>query len=605
MVVGVGAAAAALVSGGVLLGGPDATAYKPLRPFTVDHWRRYTRLMVLDNGQYWVTEDWQDLFAEDVFRGFDDAWLIVPEGNGKTTLLGGFALYHGDHTEDAAVPMAAASRNQCGLLFGQAGGFVRRSPGMRKRFRVYKGYRRVDCLRTGGMIEVFPADERTGDGILFTLAIIDELHRHKDLALYRTWSGKEGKRDGQLVVISTAGEPRTDFEDVRAAMVRSGHDVRKVGRFTRSAGDDSVIHEYALTIKDDPNNLELVKSANPFSGITVETLGKARAKPSFSLPHWLRMKCNVATRIDFAAVGEAEWDGRGVDGVDIPVGVPVDVGCDLGWKQDTTAIVPLWDRRNVEVVRDAAAAAELWRVVGAAQAAQAADWAVAAELSARGELQGLERTEGDARFLFGKASILEPPRDGNSLDPSLVEDAFRAIHARNPIGRVVLDPRAGGEQLAKWLTKQPEWMSDDDGDVVLWVRDGGWRPARRGEVGEPRSLLDQEGRPLGGLGVIVVIREQSPALQGDASERFMEGLRLRMFQHSKDPRLTRQVLNAVLREMPGGLRRFDRPAEARKSKTEDRREIDGIVAASSVYAEVTAGDPKVSIYEEKDLLILD
>lgn len=543
--------------------------------------------MTLDDGRYWEVEDWQNLFVEDIFRGYSDAWLIVPEGSGKTTLLAGLSLYHADHTEDASVPMAAASRNQCGLLFGQAAGFVRRSPGMRRRFRVYKGYRRIDCHRTGGVIEVFAADEKTGDGILFTLAIIDELHRHKDLGLYRTWSGKEGKRDGQLVVISTAGEPRTDFEDVRAAMVRQGSDVHKEGRFTRSASADGVIHEYALTLKDDPHNLELVKLANPFSGVTVETLGKAHNKASFSLPHWLRMKCNVATRIDFAAVGEAEWVGRGVDGVDIPPGVPVDVGCDLGWKQDTTAIVPLWDRRNVEVVRDPAASAELWRVVEALQDAQAADWEVA-QAASSGQLAG-----GDARYLFGRPSILTPPRDGNSLDPDMVEDAFRAIHRRNPIGRVVIDPRAGGEQLAKWLTKQPEWITDDDGGLVL------------GADGEPQPLLDQEGRPLGGLGVIVVIREQTPALLGDAAERFMEGLRLRMYQHCKDDRFSRQVLNAVLREMPGGLRRFDRPAEARNSKTEDRREIDSIIAASSVYAEVTAGGPAVSIYEEKDLLILD
>lgn len=575
---------------GVLLG-EDRTAYKPLRPFTVDHWRRYTRLMRLDNGLYWTTEGWQDDFAEDVFRGYSEAWLIVPEGNGKTTLLGGFSLYHGDHREDAKVPMAASSRDQCGLLFGQASGFVRRSPGMNKRFRVYKGYRKISCLRTGGEIEVFAADERTGDGILFTLAIIDELHRHKDLALYRTWSGKEGKRDGQLLTISTAGEPRTDFEDVRAALVRDATDVRRSGRYTRaekvevepdgSRSLEAVIHEFALTKEDDPEDLELVKAANPFSGITVRTLAKERRKASWSLPHWLRMKCNVATRVDAAAVGDAEWAGQGVQGVDIPEGAEVDVGLDLGWKWDTTAITPLWDRdRAPGPVRDADRAAELWRVVEALDARQAAT-AKDGAASRR------------ARFLFGLATIIVPPRDGNSLAPERIEDAFRAIHARTPIRRVVMDPSAGGEQFAAWLMKQPEWERDSDDELVL-------DDARR-----PKPLLDQEGRQLGGLGVDVQVREQTPLLQADAAEKFMEGLRLRTFQHCADGRFTRQVLNAVLRLLPGGQRRFDRPKENRNTKAEDRREIDSIVAASIVFAEAVTALSTTSIYEEKDLLILE
>jgi hypothetical protein len=45
---------------------------------------------------------------------------------------------------------------------------------------VFEGYRRIKCLRSGGRIQVFAADDRTGDGV-FTLALLDELHRHRDL----------------------------------------------------------------------------------------------------------------------------------------------------------------------------------------------------------------------------------------------------------------------------------------------------------------------------------------------------------------------------------------------------------------------------------------
>jgi len=67
-------------------------------------------LMVLDSGKPWKPEAFQLEFAEDLFAGTRENWLVVPEGNGKTTLLSGLALYHGDYTQDAMVTMAASSR---------------------------------------------------------------------------------------------------------------------------------------------------------------------------------------------------------------------------------------------------------------------------------------------------------------------------------------------------------------------------------------------------------------------------------------------------------------------------------------------------------------
>ena len=65
-----------------------------LTPFTVEHFRVWARELVLDNGQPWILGAFQEAFADDLF-GFTRAgipaecWLIVPEGNGKTTLVAG------------------------------------------------------------------------------------------------------------------------------------------------------------------------------------------------------------------------------------------------------------------------------------------------------------------------------------------------------------------------------------------------------------------------------------------------------------------------------------------------------------------------------------
>jgi hypothetical protein len=64
----------------------SGSASRP-KPFTVDHFRRYARLMVLDNGDFWEPEDFQLAIVEDIFAGFDEILVTIPEGNGKTTLM--------------------------------------------------------------------------------------------------------------------------------------------------------------------------------------------------------------------------------------------------------------------------------------------------------------------------------------------------------------------------------------------------------------------------------------------------------------------------------------------------------------------------------------
>jgi hypothetical protein len=59
------------------------------------------------------------------------------------------------------------------------------------------------------------------------------------------------------------------------------------------------------------------------------------------LAHWRRLTCNLPTREVDAAITEAEWFAA-VAEQDIPEGETIWVGLDLGWKVDTTALVPLW-----------------------------------------------------------------------------------------------------------------------------------------------------------------------------------------------------------------------------------------------------------------------
>ncbi len=391
---------------------------QPGDPFTVEHFAEWARGLILDTGEPWELEDFQLAFVADIFAGYPECWLVVPEGNGKTTLLAGIALYHCEYRPHASVPVAASSREQAEIMYRQAEGFVLRSPRLHEpvtsaiqiakgktktevpRFLPLEGHRRINHYQ-GARMQVFAADDRTGDGVIPTLGIIDELHRHRDLSLYRTWAGKLLKRNGQIVTISTAGEPGAEFEQTREKIRQAAPEHH--GPFIRSVSGRIVLHDWAVREDEDPDDLEVVKAANPFSGVTIEGLQEKHDSDTMTVQHWRRFVCNLPTRSEFAAIQEAEWFAAQVTD-DIPHGEESWVGADIAWKWDTTALVPLWVR--------------------------------------------------DTEYrLFGTPKILTPPRDGSSLDPEKVERAFIELHERNPIHTVVMD-MTRAEQLAAWLERE-------------------------------------------------------------------------------------------------------------------------------------------------------
>ena len=90
---------------------------------------------------------------------------------------------------------------------------------------------RPSAARRLGQIEVYAADAGTADGVIpFPYAFLDELHRHKDLNLHRTWAGKLNKRGSQLIVISTAGAPGHEFETTREKIKDEAEEVLREGR---------------------------------------------------------------------------------------------------------------------------------------------------------------------------------------------------------------------------------------------------------------------------------------------------------------------------------------------------------------------------------------
>lgn len=468
-----------------------------LTPFTMAHFCAYAGRIVLDTGERWIVEDFQKEVVDPILRGVTEVWTIIPEGNAKTTLMAGVALYHADFTYSPWVPIGASSRDQAEILALQAMDMVRRSPGFLDRFRPYEGYRKITSRRNGGRgIKVYAADKDTGDGVIPTLALCDEGHRWPDLGLYRLWKGKLGKRGGQIVMISTAGEPGGDFEEQRDKIREGATRRTRRGAHMHSEGPGIVMNEWAVQDPAKISDMESVKDANPLSTITVEALTDDFNALTLDIGDWKRLKCNIPSRSSETAVTEQEWDSTEVD-EDLRPGDFIDLGVDVAWKHDTFAIAPLLSL-------------PLYR-------------------------------------LLGKPTIITPPRDGSTLDPDVVKDAFNEFFETYTVNTVVMDMERAT-------------------DIASWIENECGVPVIDWSVGNVQAAEDYE--------------------------LFMRGLRSttpgEMLRHTGDYGLRKHVMNAIARSLPGNKYRFDRPSQSRAKRKQEQRVIDALSAASMVHSFVAS-----------------
>ena len=287
-----------------------------------------------------VVEPFQRMMLADYFAGVRSSLVIIPKKNGKTTLLGALAIFHLLSTPDADCVIAAASREQAGIMLRQIHGFIRRSPELRKRLDVTQ--RVISYERLGGTIRVLASDVDTVDGAIPTLALIDELHRHKHPDVYGVLRDGLGPRQGQLITISTAGDDENSPLGVMRAKAYAAPGLERDGahRYVKTA--DFTLHEWALEPDADRDDLELVKTANPASWQTVAELRKRQQDPSMMPWQWARFACGIWMAGEESAISEKDWRACADPDSDLPPGTPgVLIGLDLSDKWDTTAFVPI------------------------------------------------------------------------------------------------------------------------------------------------------------------------------------------------------------------------------------------------------------------------
>jgi hypothetical protein len=163
-------------------------------PLDLEDWQR----------QFW----WEALEVDPVtgLRVYSEVGLGLPRKNGKSVQASAAGLYFlvADGEAEPEVYVAAAARNQAGIVLGQSRRMAQQSPRLSRHVTVRTTL--IECPRNGGIMRSLSADAALQHGLNPYANIIDELHAHRTADLYTALTTGTGAREQPFTLwISTAG----------------------------------------------------------------------------------------------------------------------------------------------------------------------------------------------------------------------------------------------------------------------------------------------------------------------------------------------------------------------------------------------------------------
>lgn len=427
-------------------------------------------------GIHITLEPWQIFVLSTVFgwrrrndngRRYRRAYVEVPRGNGKSTLLSGVGLYClvADREGGAEVYSFATTRDQAKIVFGDAKVMAERNSALRSQFGLQVLANALYVPTTNSTFQAKSAEGSTLDGLNTHLAIIDELHAHKTRAVYDVVETSTGKRKNSLMfVITTAGfdtsgicyEVRTMVTKV---LERSAYDETQFGII------------YGLDEGDDWTTEEALQKANPNWGVSVrpeiitglqqKAITLASAANNFKTKH-LNIWCNAST----AWMDMEAWDANEVD-IDRSCyeGLPCYIGVDVGAKNDVTAKVLLFPRGKSFMVF-----ADFYLPEAAIEKStnsQYSGWVSDGWINqSGGAMTDLSRIEEDLRedlSRYDVKGIAFDPWNALQLATSLSNDGAPMIEYRNTVQNFS-DPMKSLEALT-----QDKRINHDGNPVLRWM----------------------------------------------------------------------------------------------------------------------------------------
>ena len=285
-------------------------------------------------------EDFQREIVAEVFSGRRELLVLLPRGNGKTTLMAALALWHLLTTRRAEVICGAASRDQASLLFDKARAMALAHPELERRVDITRRELRVP----DGFIRVISADAGKQYGLGPTLALIDELAWHPNDELYIAIRTAMSKRHGTLVTISTAGVGADGPLGRLRTRARGLPSVERSKSLTRAQGPSLAMLEWAVPDEADIDDMAAVKEANPLSAVSIEDLAEARE--AIHELAFRRLHANQWTTTEAYWLPPGAWQACAT-AYEIEDGEPVFIGVDVGGSRAASAVV--WVTEDLRV----------------------------------------------------------------------------------------------------------------------------------------------------------------------------------------------------------------------------------------------------------------
>ncbi|MCZ2837149.1 terminase large subunit [Modestobacter sp. VKM Ac-2985] len=284
-------------------------------------------------------------FDEDVSRWvrvIRELYVDIPRKNGKSTTLGGIAIYMtaADGEHGAEVIAAATTAEQAGFVFAPIKAMCDKAPALKGHLKAYS--KRIVHPRSASYFQAISSVADAQHGANIHCAVIDELHVHKSADLVETLETGTGSRDQPLVAtITTAddGKPNTIYARKRT----------RIEQLARQALTDPTTYGviWAAAKDDDPFVEETWRKANPGFGIspTRSYLAKEAAKAKDSpaeLAKFLRLHLGIRTKQETKYLRLEDWDASAgmVDELKLK-GRACHGGLDLASVNDVTALC--WD----------------------------------------------------------------------------------------------------------------------------------------------------------------------------------------------------------------------------------------------------------------------
>ena len=300
------------------------------QPIALSPWQKF----ILVNLFGWV---WKDTSL----RRFRSAYIEVARKNGKSTFVAPLGLYmlHWDGEPGAEVYSAATSRDQARIVFDTARDMARNSK-LRHNIEVYN--HSICHQGSSSIFKPLASDSETLEGKNSHLAIIDELHAHKNRRVYDVLELSCAARSQPLLlVITTAGEDRTGIcYEVREYLTKVLEGVFE---------DDTCFGViYTLDEPDDWANEKIWSQANPNLGISVKLddmrrlCQKAKQTPS-AASEFKRKRLNIWCEGESAYFNMEDWRLCPETAPDPRLkSLPCYMAVDLSSKRDITALVGLF-----------------------------------------------------------------------------------------------------------------------------------------------------------------------------------------------------------------------------------------------------------------------